>query len=346
MSGGKTGYREGQDAYKSGISGGGTVDSIVAGTNIAVDASDPANPIVSASGGGTVDSIVAGTNIAVDASDPANPIVSAINNFDAIEIAKGFFTVDNINFYPGDPFAAIPIEANDFLLVAVQPLLGGGLGYNHYLVNDAASNAVNQPISRSGTGFDTNGQTGTTVAQELVLRENGANQIGQTYHWYVFKIKNETTGGGGGSLISNNSTMDITSMTGTAAFSGAGEIFHTRFVAKNAQPVNAMEIYLQSVAGGSSLQLGIYDQVFNKIGESAIYTPVNGFNRLAISETILIPGARYYASAFGNNNMQVGYKASAVMAGNGYRESGSSLPAAVNTTNQANIFIWLELLTV
>lgn len=57
----------------------GIVSSIVAGANITVDSTDPANPIVSATGegGGGVDSIVAGTNITVDATDPANPIVSA-----------------------------------------------------------------------------------------------------------------------------------------------------------------------------------------------------------------------------------------------------------------------------
>jgi len=33
--------------------GGGTVDSVVAGTGISVDNTDPANPIVSATGGGT-----------------------------------------------------------------------------------------------------------------------------------------------------------------------------------------------------------------------------------------------------------------------------------------------------
>lgn len=57
----------------------GIVASIVAGTNVTVDATDPANPIVSATGGtgGQVDSIVAGTNITVDATDPVNPIVSS-----------------------------------------------------------------------------------------------------------------------------------------------------------------------------------------------------------------------------------------------------------------------------
>jgi hypothetical protein len=38
--------------YVAAHGGGGTVDSVVAGTNITVDATDPANPVVSATGGG------------------------------------------------------------------------------------------------------------------------------------------------------------------------------------------------------------------------------------------------------------------------------------------------------
>lgn len=61
-------------------SGGTGVQSVVAGTNVTVDNTDPQNPIVSSSGGGgggTVNSVVAGTNITVDNTDPANPIVSS-----------------------------------------------------------------------------------------------------------------------------------------------------------------------------------------------------------------------------------------------------------------------------
>lgn len=57
----------------------GVVQSVVAGTNVTVDSTDPANPIVSASGGGgsgIVETVVAGTRIDVDSTDPANPIVS------------------------------------------------------------------------------------------------------------------------------------------------------------------------------------------------------------------------------------------------------------------------------
>lgn len=84
------------------------VESVVAGTGIAVDNTDPNNPIISATGApGGIDSIVAGSGITVDATDPSNPIVSAdastkgftlhvsnrvsgLNRF--IPIAAGFFT--------------------------------------------------------------------------------------------------------------------------------------------------------------------------------------------------------------------------------------------------------------
>jgi hypothetical protein len=64
----------------SGGGGSGIVESIVAGSNVTVDDTDPANPIVSASvtggGGGIVETIVPGVGVVVDSTDPANPIVS------------------------------------------------------------------------------------------------------------------------------------------------------------------------------------------------------------------------------------------------------------------------------
>ena len=52
------------------------VQSVVAGTNVTVDNTDPLNPIVSATDTG-IQSVVAGTNVTVDNTDPLNPIVSA-----------------------------------------------------------------------------------------------------------------------------------------------------------------------------------------------------------------------------------------------------------------------------
>lgn len=59
----------------------GIVQSIVAGDNITVDSTDPANPVVASTatggGSGTVESVVAGSGVEVDSTDPANPIVSS-----------------------------------------------------------------------------------------------------------------------------------------------------------------------------------------------------------------------------------------------------------------------------
>lgn len=56
--------------------GSGTVLGITPGTNIAVDNTDPANPIVSVPANTFVKSIVAGTNIVVTAADPEHPTVA------------------------------------------------------------------------------------------------------------------------------------------------------------------------------------------------------------------------------------------------------------------------------
>lgn len=55
----------------------GTVTSVNSGTNVVVDNTDPANPVVNVPAIGVVDSVVAGANITVDNTDPNNPIVSS-----------------------------------------------------------------------------------------------------------------------------------------------------------------------------------------------------------------------------------------------------------------------------
>lgn len=53
----------------------GVLESVVAGTNVTVDNTDPVNPVINASG--VLESVVAGTNVTVDNTDPANPIINA-----------------------------------------------------------------------------------------------------------------------------------------------------------------------------------------------------------------------------------------------------------------------------
>lgn len=86
-------YTLAQLAAFIGASGGGVVDSIVAGDNVSVDNTDPANPVVSAAGG--IASIVAGANVTVDNTDPLNPVVSAAGG------GAGTIPADTVIAFPG-----------------------------------------------------------------------------------------------------------------------------------------------------------------------------------------------------------------------------------------------------
>ena len=68
------------------------VQSVVAGSNVSVDNTDPENPVVSAS---AVQSVVAGSNVSVDNTNPENPVISA----SAVQsvVAGSNVSVDNTN---------------------------------------------------------------------------------------------------------------------------------------------------------------------------------------------------------------------------------------------------------
>jgi hypothetical protein len=85
-----------------------SVQSVVAGTNVTVDDTDPRNPIVSATpgGGGGVSSVVAGAGIDVDASDPANPEVA----LDAASAAS--LALADSATQPGDNVSSLANDAD------------------------------------------------------------------------------------------------------------------------------------------------------------------------------------------------------------------------------------------
>jgi len=61
-----------------GTGSGGGIESIVAGSGVTVDATDPANPIVSASGGGGGTTVIRTTSQVVDGSTTANDTVLSV----------------------------------------------------------------------------------------------------------------------------------------------------------------------------------------------------------------------------------------------------------------------------
>lgn len=95
--------------------GGGIVDAVVAGAGIAVDATDPANPVVSNDG---VITIVAGTNITVDNTDPQNPVISSSSGGGTVDSVVGGTGIDVDATDPANPVVSIDLV----------PAANGGLG--------------------------------------------------------------------------------------------------------------------------------------------------------------------------------------------------------------------------
>ena len=75
--------------------GGGAVDTITAGAGIAVNAADPASPVVSNTG---VLTIAAGNNVSVDEANPSSPTVSVVGVLTTVQAGAGV-TVDNTEAY-------------------------------------------------------------------------------------------------------------------------------------------------------------------------------------------------------------------------------------------------------
>lgn len=104
------------DRAEAVVPGSGGIESIVAGSGIIVDDSDPVNPIVSAIGsGGGVESIVAGDGISVDNSDPANPVISATGTEVNVQTGTSYTLVLS------DAFKMVIMDNADANTITVPP---------------------------------------------------------------------------------------------------------------------------------------------------------------------------------------------------------------------------------
>jgi len=137
------------DQTSDGVSG---VQTIVAGINIAVNDTDPENPIISALGGdgGGVLEIQEGKNITVDATDPEKPIVSAADTLIEVHNATGSTLIAGKVVHPaGAPGAQF---TND------RPNVEYAIADSHETI-DAGIAVVTEDIPDGATGFVSNGST-------------------------------------------------------------------------------------------------------------------------------------------------------------------------------------------
>lgn len=153
-------------------SGGGQVDSVVAGTNISVDNTDPQNPIISSTGGsGAVNSVNGQTGVVVldtdDISDTATSRYTNDTDITRLANTSGTNTGDqDLSSYAKLTDTAQDITANSFITdggTSSQFVKGdGSLDGSTYITG-------NQTITLSGdvTGSGTTGIT-TTIANGAV----------------------------------------------------------------------------------------------------------------------------------------------------------------------------------
>lgn len=109
------------DLSASGGGGGGTVDSVVAGDGIAVDDTDPANPVVSATGGG-------GTVASFGASPGITENPGVINQAGGLNVndteSDGISLVTNANMaLTAAGAVSLTSEGNDITLSAINQIL-------------------------------------------------------------------------------------------------------------------------------------------------------------------------------------------------------------------------------
>jgi len=175
--------------------------TIVAGSNITVDNTNPLNPIVSGSGGsGGITSIVGGTNVNVNNTDPLNPIISA--SF------SGFVDLTTVQSVGGMKSFTSLLRASNSIWVS------GGKSDIEF-----ANSSNNNSLSPSGlTIYSRNGALGwskpdLTPSNRRAVFDN-ENSIERTY---LFQNKSGTvahlddiTGGLSSVVAGTNISVDIT----------------------------------------------------------------------------------------------------------------------------------------
>jgi hypothetical protein len=174
------------------------VASVVAGTAIGVDATDPHNPIIANNG---VRSVVAGTNIAVNTTDPRNPVISStaggggttqVQHNDTVVAAEAAIDFEDSSSVT---WTTVDDSANGRVKVTAASSSAGAVGSGP--VQDAAvvnANATSRTLTlgsaptagnilvlmlatETTTATATLSQTGVTWSQAVAVTTNGRAEL-------------------------------------------------------------------------------------------------------------------------------------------------------------------------
>ena len=135
-------------------------------------------------GGGTVDTVVAGNNIDIDATDPANPIVS-VETLTLADVSDVTATITELNYIDGVT-SGIQSQINTKLANVVEdtsPQLGGDLDVNGQKITSAGN-----IVTKLGDALGANkiSVTDSANAEQLSIDSNGSvTTTGHIYTTYV-----------------------------------------------------------------------------------------------------------------------------------------------------------------
>ena len=153
----------------------GYLETVVAGTGVSIDTTDPINPVISVTGSGVVASVVAGTGIGVDSTDPLHPIVS---NTGVLGVVAGTnVTVDNTD--PQHPIVASSGGGGGgsgasvlFLDISVTASDMSGLSQKTYWI-PSQDMLILQVFDTGSTAFDMGGTASYSLTDPATLAATG-----------------------------------------------------------------------------------------------------------------------------------------------------------------------------
>lgn len=170
--------------------GAGGIQSIVAGTNITVDDTDPLNPIVSATGGGGVESVTGAT---VDNTDPLNPVVNVPSLTQVLTV--------------GDRVLESITANRDFELAdrtKYLQLLGGTLTLDETSITFPANSSIVGSVFDADTDmlFPDGVYYIDTPITEITLNKGDSFELKCAISGvWILTVTNKSSGGGGGTTL-------------------------------------------------------------------------------------------------------------------------------------------------
>lgn len=187
----------------------GTLESkIVAGTNVTITKVNDTLRIASSggAGGGQVDSVVAGNNIDVDATDPANPIVS-VETLTLADISGVTASTAEVNVLDGIPATLTATELGyvDGVTSAIQTQIDGkvsdtgdAMSGNLAITIPNSGNALGLTVTQNDTTNNPRGAsiTNTGTGNALFIDQNGATSSSTSVGGAILLDNTGNTGAG------------------------------------------------------------------------------------------------------------------------------------------------------